>query len=326
MSAIQWTDETWNPTVGCSKVSPGCTHCYAERLAASGRLQQLPVYQGIATDGQWTGTVRCVPERLEQPLRWRKPRRVFVNSMSDLFHPDVPDNFILEVFGIMAVTQRHTYQVLTKRPERANKWLRMFSEVEGAKFHNISSIYLSECADRLLEHYTEESVEEMERRASVLPWPLPNVWLGVSVEDQKRADERIPVLLNTPAAVCFVSCEPLLGPLKLHGERVHMEGGVHVHDGWDYRELDWVIVGGESGQGARPCTVEWIEAIVDECRAAEVPVFVKQLGSNPQWPPVATDTAGRQYYLQQPLLDRKGGNPAEWPQKLQVREYPEVKA
>lgn len=209
-SAIEWTDATWNPVTGCTKVSPGCKHCYAERFAERFRgVQGHPFEQGF--------DLRLWPERLEQPLRWRASRRIFVNSMSDLFHPDVPDAFILRVFEVMEEASHHQFQVLTKRPERA-----------------------LELAPRLV-------------------WPQ-NVWMGTSVESQPYT-RRIDKLRNIPAHVRFLSCEPLLGPLSL-----------------DLAGIHWVIVGGESGPGARPMRPEWVTSIRDQCREVDVAFFFKQWG------------------------------------------------
>lgn len=259
---IEWADATWNPITGCTKVSGGCKHCYAERDWA--RLQHLPAYMGRAfTD------VRCHPERLDQPHRWRRPRRIFVNSMSDLFHPAVPDAFVLDVFRTMAMCEQHTFQVLTKRPERMRDLLCS---------HEVSDDLIGICGD--------EGPE--------LDWPLPNVHLGVSIEDQATADERIPLLLQTPAAVRWVSAEPLLGPVSLNGLRRHGEiwtfiddaltgfratkcGGTHGHP-----RLDWVVVGGESGPKARPMHPEWVRSLRDQCQAAGVPFLFKQWG---EWCP-----------------------------------------
>lgn len=213
----------------------------------------------------WTGEVRTVPEVLDQPLRWKKSKRIFVNSMSDLFHEDVPIGFIYQVFAVMAEANWHTFQVLTKRPGRMKEVLtKLRDEFEGKVFNG--------------------------RKVT---WPLPNVWLGVSVENQQAADERIPLLLQTPAAVRFVSCEPLLGPVDL--ER-HLNGGktlaewkaraLSVVDPYGFRppypRIHWVIVGGESGPGARPMHPDWVRSIRDQCQAAGVPFFFKQWG---QWEP-----------------------------------------
>ncbi len=181
-TSIEWTDTTWSPTRGCSRVSEGCVNCYAERMAARFSGPGRP-FHGFAKDGKWTGKVELIPSKLDDPLRWRKPRRVFVNSMSDLFHEALPFDAISEVYARMACSPQHTFQVLTKRPRRRLEYSRggMLEAFMGGDHETI--------------------------------WPLPNVWEGVSVEDQATADERIPLLLETPAAVRFVSYEPALGPV-----------------------------------------------------------------------------------------------------------------
>ena len=249
-TAIEWTDATWNPTTGCQKVSAGCKHCYAEREWP--RMTRLvPAYAWRAF-----GDVRCHHDRLDQPLRWRKPRKVFVNSMSDLFHPDVPDAFIHAVFTTMAKAPQHVFQVLTKRPERMRELLRLWVEL---------GLTLREGSGAV----------------------LPNVWLGVSVENQSAADERIPLLLDTPAAVRWISAEPLLGPVDLNQLLVDQERGLHgsalheQHDDCYYQsnaQLDWVVVGGESGPKARPMHPEWARSLRDQCAAAGVPFLFKQWG------------------------------------------------
>lgn len=276
-TSIQWTDKTWNPVRGCSVVSPGCRSCYAMKQAHRFSGPGQP-YEGLTklsgrSGPQWTGQIRLVEDALLEPLRWRKPARVFVNSMSDLFHEGVPDRFLQDVFQVMSATPQHTYQVLTKRPERMRHWI--------------------------ARTFTGEVCQ--------------NVWLGVSVEDQQRADERIPLLLQTPAAVRFVSAEPLLGPLDL---APFFDGVLTDFSKRDY-PLHWVIVGGESGPGARPCDVDWVRSIVHQCRASGVPVFVKQLGAKPAgwW----SNSLGPRIGV---LRNRKGGDPAEWPADLRVREWP----
>jgi len=291
MTNIEWTDETWNPVRGCSRVSAGCENCYAERTAIR-MAGPGGHYEGLArkVNGHpvWTGEVRCLPELLDRPLRWRKPRRVFVNSMSDLFHEKVPDEFIDRVFDVMERCPQHIFQVLTKRPVRMWK-------------------YLSEAVPVRPE-----------------AWPLPNVWLGVSVEDQATADERIPVLLDTPAAVRWVSAEPLLVPVDMarwlrHGAPVYPSKHAYRRR----ERLDWVVTGGESGPGARPCDVAWIRSIVEQCRAAAIPVFVKQLGARVSGRVNHPDNEG--YGVHDVRLDdRKGGDPAEWPEDLRVREWPDT--
>lgn len=308
-TSIEWTDTTWNPVVGCTRVSAGCDHCYAARLAAT-RLKGRPEYQSLAVitaSGRpaFTGQIRLLPERLGEPLRWRSPRRVFVNSMSDLFHEQVPDEFIDQVFAVMALARRHTFQVLTKRPER----MRLYTTDAGVRDR------VWEAATILLNH-----------REGGRHWPLPNVWLGVSVEDQRRYDERIEALRQTSAAVRFLSCEPLLGPIEL-GDDFWESGNV----------VDWVIVGGESGPGSRSFDVAWARAIIQQCRDARVPVFIKQLGARPivmganragVWPDGVGferhERDGCAHLFRVLLRDRKGGNPDEWPMELRRREYPET--
>jgi protein gp37 len=308
-TGIEWTDTTWNPVVGCSVVSPGCEHCYAARM--DHRLR------GIAGEEwkPWTApnaayNVRLHPERLTAPLHWRKPRRVFVNSMSDLFHEQVPDEFIDRVFAVMALTPQHTYQVLTKRPERMREYLT--SPRHGEPVETFVELE----KDRI-------STEAWGLGQFLGAWPLPNVWLGVSCEDQRRADERIPLLLQTPAAVRFISAEPLLGPIDLRtGVYAKLGTGTKpnstVMEGWSgttLEGLDWVIVGGESGPGARPCDEGWVFDIVQQCRAAGVAAFVKQLGTNSGWSLGGVWVATHR-------KDRKGGNPSEWPEDLRHREFP----
>ncbi len=234
---------------GCAKVSSGCKHCYAERGWARLAANPKTRYFGRAfTD------VRCHLDALALPLRWRRPRRIFVNSMSDLFHEAVPTLFIADVFAVMAAAPRHTFQILTKRPARCR-------EILGAdQILNFEAL-VAEC----LALYTDEP----------LVWPLPNVWLGVSVEDQQTADERIVALLNTPAAVRWVSAEPLLSPvsLGLFLSRTNMPGFRDL-----LRGLDWVVVGGESGPRARPMHPAWAQALRDQCAVAGVPFLFKQWG------------------------------------------------
>jgi protein gp37 len=298
MSAIEWTDRTWNPCVGCAKVSAGCKNCYAERQAyrvalmehAQGRRSvYLDVIRGEeeAFEGHWNGRAKFLPERLAQPLKWRKPCRVFVNSMSDLFHSDITVEQVASVWEVMRDTPRHTYQILTKRPARML-----------------------------------DVVSTMVKRFGV----LPNVWLGVSVEDQKAADHRIPWLQETGAALRFLSVEPLLGPVDLQLAAFNGADSFGKLEG-----IGWVIVGGESGPGARVCDLDWIREVVTQCRVAGVPCFVKQLGA------AASDAkngiAGAALKVPADFLDRvskrlrdrKGGDMSEWPAALRVRQFPEVK-
>ncbi len=277
---IEWTDATWNPITGCDKVSTGCDHCYAETIAH--RFAGTAAYpDGFAV------TLR--PERLDQPLRWKRSRRIFVNSMSDLFHKDIPDEYIAQMFAVMALAPQHTFQVLTKRHARMRSLLNRY--------------------DFRAEVY--RVVWEKRPDAASVSWPLPNVWLGVSVENQQWADLRIPALLDTPAAVRFLSCEPLLGQVDLRdfvdrwsdddestcdwGHCNEVAVAVRrdfAHEGTNYvsmlpvcvqhRGIDWVIVGGESGPGARPMHPAWARTLRDQCLGAEIPFHFKQWG---EWVP-----------------------------------------
>ena len=251
-SKIQWCDASWNPIRGCSRVSTGCKNCYAERIAVRFADTGQP-YEGVAfpnggrgvdvkleslakggKSSGWTGEVHFIPELLEQPLRWKRPRKIFVNSMSDLFYEKVPDARIHEIFRVMSQARLHTFQILTKRPHRMREYF-------------------------LQPH-------------SWTRYPLPNVWLGVSVEDQKTADERIPVLLETPAAVRWVSYEPALGPVDfLHFPDTTRKAPLP-------KGLDWLVAGGESGPGARCAHPQWIRTVRDQAMLAGVPFFFKQWG------------------------------------------------
>lgn len=259
-SVIEWTDATWNPVTGCTKVSQGCKHCYAERDWS--RLAHLPAYQGRAfTD------VACHTERLDQPLRWKRPRRIFVNSMSDLFHEAVPDDFLDKVFAVMALSPQHTFQVLTKRPERMRDYCKTLGQHNGTDRVSIAAQQISSKAWFLW-------------RMGDVGWCLPNVWLGVSVEDQEAADQRIPLLLQTPAAVRWVSAEPLLGPVDVQAAINRMPWRIGGGDAG----LHWVVVGGESGPKARPMHPDWARSLRDQCAAAGVQYLFKQWG---EWAPNA---------------------------------------
>jgi protein gp37 len=251
-TAIEWTDETWNPVTGCTKVSPGCDNCYAERVTER--------WQGKGTFDK----VVLHEDRLAKPLSWRKPRRVFVNSMSDLFHDDVPDEFIARAFAVMACAPQHTFQVLTKRHGRMRSLLS--SDVTQQAVMDRLDLLMADAEPYAYPH-----------------WPLSNVGLGVSVEDQRWAGIRISALLDTPAAVRFLSCEPLLGPIdltELAPGLVYSNRGFNALVGEP--RIDWVIVGGESGPGARPMHPDWPRSLRDQCTAAGVPFFFKQWG---EWSP-----------------------------------------
>ena len=229
---IEWTDATWNPVTGCTKVSRGCQHCYAERDWRRLAANPNTVYQGRKfTD------VMVHPERLDQPKQWRRTRKIFVNSMSDLFHESVPDTFIAAVFAAMARAPQHVYQILTKRPIRMREIIAR----------------LPELAESLPERHLPADGDLRPRR---------NVWLGVSVEDNEQACLRLPTLMNIPDIVRFASFEPLLGPVRLFPETV----------------IDWAIVGGESGSGARRMLTEWALSLRDQCAEMHIPFYFKQWG------------------------------------------------
>jgi protein gp37 len=302
-SAIEWTDATWSPSLGCDKVSPGCQHCYAINTAYRQEFGfKRSEYQGLTRklpDGSlnWTGKVAVLPERLELPLKWREPRRIFVDSMSDLFHEDVPDDFIDQVFAVMALTPWHTYQILTKRPARMQRYMTTLVQGPWAgrafrdgqpdtdahwRVCNAMTERLLTCPAEVLNRAAAWQDERCpDGDGFMRQWPLPNVWLGTSVEDQQRADERIPLLLQTPAAVRFLSCEPLLGPVSL---RRCLELEPTVGGGWmrwspdPVPPLSWVIAGGESGPNFRPMDLDWARTLRDQCQAAGVAFHFKQIG------------------------------------------------
>jgi len=290
-SKIEWTDETWNPVVGCSKVSEGCANCYAKKVAW--RLAHVPgavgdkyssVVQSYIMGGfHWLGKTAFVETAIEKPLHWKKPRMIFVCSMGDLFHESVPFEWIDWVFAVMALCGQHTFQVLTKRADRMLEYLTSKNR---------------DCPPHAMEQFQKWSTKEcMASWADTpdMPWPLPNVWMGVSAENQQRADEWIPSLLQCPAAVRFVSVEPMLGPIYIKKHivksaafralsRHYGPGGFDASGGQQEREidrLDWVICGGESGAGARAMDVEWARALRDQCGAAGVSFFMKQMGGFP---------------------------------------------
>jgi protein gp37 len=269
-SAIEWTDATWNPTRGCSMVSEGCANCYAMKVAHRFRGPGMP-YEGLTTEsGKWNGKVTLVDDMLTEPLRWRRPRRIFVDSMSDLFHENVPDEFIAKVWDVMHRARYHTFQILTKRPERAAAWLNRCANAESMGWitHN-GSVCPAYGGDGLIVGFDDQ-------------WPLPNVWIGTSVENQVAADERIPHLLRCPAAVRFLSCEPLLGPLDLRQWLGSVLPSVHCQSNDCIDGVRLVIAGGESGKAARPPHPEWFRDLRDQCADANVAYFFKQHG---EWAP-----------------------------------------
>jgi protein gp37 len=266
---IEWTDSSWPVVTGCSRVSEGCTRCYAERLTAT-RLRNVPAYKDLAVlnsngEARWTGEVRLNEKVLEDPLHWRKPRRIFVSQMSDLFHEKCRGEWIADIFGVMARCPQHIFQVLTKRPENMKEFL---ADLLGV----IRSI-----------------------KPNAAPF-LPNVWLGVSVEDQKTADERIPILLQTPAAVRWVSYEPALGPVDFIP---YLDPSCAAFNRLENARVDWVVCGGESGPGARPMHPDWARVVRDQCAVAGVTFFMKQMCER-----------GRKIPFE------------KFPKDLQIREYP----
>jgi len=250
---ILWTDETWNPIRGCSKVSSGCANCYAEAMASRFCGPGLP-YEGIAHEGRWTGVVKLVPERLEDPIRWKRPRKIFVNSMSDLFHESLDETAILAVFDVIrrcATLHGHTFQILTKRAKRMTDLmtrLRFDSAGEGRIWF----------------------ADEADGPGFRLSPALKNLQMGVSTEHQDAANERVPYLLLAPVATRFISAEPLLGHITL-GHLLGLGGGLHQ-----------VVVGGESDTHARPMDPRWVRDLRDECEVLGVPFMFKQWGA---WAP-----------------------------------------
>lgn len=286
-TTIGWTDETWPICVGCDQISPGCKHCYAMRSVHRVNLMQAGcgrpapytnlvelVQLGGRQAPRWTGEVGFYPEKLAMPFGWRSPRRIFVASQSDIFHDKFTNAQIAAIFGVMAATPRHTYQVLTKRPARMRAWFR----------------WLDRCADEhappraeICAIHAANFGANIDSAGVPQVWPLPNVWLGVSAEDQAHADQRIPELLEIPSAVRFISAEPLLEHVNLwaylrspdrdRSLRILERKPEHapVAPG-----LDWVIAGAESGPGARRCSGEWLRSLRDECAGAGVAFFLKQ--------------------------------------------------
>jgi len=295
-TGIEWTDATWNPVRGCTRVSEGCRNCYAEIMAA--RFSKPGQWgHGFAEmkgrDHRWTGKLALIESQLDLPLRWKQPRKIFVNSTSDLFHEALPFGAIMRVFNVMWQTH-HTYQVLTKRADRMHEFMTKWLDLTGEDFSAFKNARGPDETRKTHPSGRGQLFADMLEAMGTPPpgcayptfdwmdgmmrwpaWPAHNIWLGVSVEDQERADERIPPLLETPAAVRFLSCEPLLGPINLNLRALH-----HRHD----VGIDWVIVGGESGRGARPMNPEWARSLRDQCAALSVPFFFKQHG---EWVPFA---------------------------------------
>lgn len=374
-TTISWTDLSWPVVNGCRRTSPGCENCYAERLAAT-RLRNTPKYSGLAVvkecGPQWTGQSRLWTPSLDLPLRTRKPSRIFVADMGDLFYEEVSDEEIAAIFGVMAACPRHTFQVLTKRADRMRRWFEWVAEASRDRFVGPA---LAEHAACWYQRHDQRSTADLLFRSADLaagrPWPLPNVHLGVSVETQKYLDERVPLLLETPAAVRWISAEPLLGPIDVspYLRRTTTEPArfcaispemrtKYGDDPQDImltrstRGLDWVVGGGESGPRARPNDLGWSRALRDQCAAAGVAYFQKQLGARPyervdstlrgyssngdlvplldgapeRRPPDGwtwIHIAGKSWLQRSHgLTDKKGEDPMEWPEDLRIRQFP----
>jgi len=301
-SKIEWTDATWNPVRGCTKISPGCKNCYAETFAERWRgIPGHPYEQGF--------DLRLVPEKLEEPLRWKKPRKIFVNSMSDLFQDGVPFEFIAQCFDVMARAHWHTFQILTKRADRMREFVEWWLTTENGR----------DWFDGLPKH----------------------IWFGVSVENQEWANKRIPELLRIPAAVRFISYEPALSEVSLPAVCRSMNGpcwcGMHIST-TDFSPIDkskcpidLVIVGGESGPWARPFDVKWARHMRQQAYEMHFALFVKQMGSLPivaacrqnhfEWGEANFSEYSATHWRIK-LKDRKGGDMNEWADDLRVRQLP----
>jgi|WetSurMetagenome_2_1015567.scaffolds.fasta_scaffold05956_3 protein gp37 len=268
---ISWADKVWNVVRGCNKVSSGCAHCYAERMAArfSGKGQP---YEGLTHEGRWTGEARFVPDMLDAPRHWGKSSRIFVNSMGDLFHDDITPKQIAAVFGVMAACPQHSFLILTKRPARMRDWFAWLS----MEFRNDDNPWVSQLVWRRAHELTPGGLPSPARHGVL--WPLSNVWLGVSVEDQQTADERIPLLLQTPAAVRWVSAEPLLGPVDVFAflKSDIRDRSLAALKSPPMPGLDWVVVGSESGPGERPMDEVWVQHLRNQCVDAKVAFYYKQ--------------------------------------------------
>jgi protein gp37 len=296
-SRIESVDASWNPTYGCSTLSSGCRNCYARRIAAKS-AKPGQVYYGIAKYSpsgtpRWTGRLVHATEKTWEPLRWQDGRMIAVDTMSDLFHERVLDAWRDEAYGVMALCPQHTFQILTKRPQVMSRyfaapdiWQRIEAEARRIYKNRHGKPYPSE---------------------GHLQGPLPNVWHGVSVENQAAATFRVPLLLRVPSARHYVAAEPLLAPLRLS----HWLGADRV---------SWVVVSGEGGPDARPCDVAWIGSLIEQGKAAGVPIFVKQLGT-------ATNVYGATHETGHSPTDtrtRRASEMDEWPEEIRVREMPDA--
>lgn len=335
-TSIEWADKTWNCLRGCSLTSDGCRNCYAMRQAHRFSGPGGP-YEGLtvltATGPKWSGEVREVPGKLGEPMGWRKPSRIFVNSMSDVFHDDVSDGFIDRMFGVMMLCPQHIFQILTKRPERMFQYMNepgraaaVMAAAAREAFDQDTLVARHGKMPKTAEYHWEAPDELAHIQVKGGTWPPPNVWLGTSVENQKTADIRVPLLVQTMAAVRWLSVEPMLGPVNLG-----LLGTCPKTWGVGYcllaDRIHWVVCGGESGPGARSFDVHWADNLMRECRSTRVAFFMKQVGSRPIRSDLHVPVDGKQPSTREIRIrmnDRKGGDMSEWPKDLRVREYPAV--
>lgn len=266
---IEWTNTTWNVICGCTKVSEGCRNCFAQELHNRRRKAYLAGKKMPLQYAEPFSKIQIFEERLTQPLKWKKSRMIFADSVSDLFHAEVPDELLDRMFAVMTLTPQHTYQVLTKRPDRMLAYFRGLEQRDVAHVFGKATFHVT--ADEEAEYYVHDRL--------AAEWPLPNVWLGVSMEDQQTADMRIPLLLETPSAVRFLSCEPLLGTIDL----LEYYGDEREPHGQYFDHVDWVIVGAETGTQARPVHPDWICNLRDQCVANQIPFFFKGWGEFAPW-------------------------------------------
>lgn len=326
-SNIEWTEATWNPLRGCTRVSEGCRFCYAETVAARFSGPGQP-YEGLARfvtmpdgskDARWTGKVHIAWDHLSDPIRWARPRMIFANSMSDLFHESVPAEEIATIYAVAVAAvhlRGHVIQILTKRAARAREILT--SEAFWEQVNIEASMHVMEGVDSLARRSNDARATLEEYGPGK---PPPGIWMGTSTEHQEAFNERWPELRATPAAVRFLSVEPQIGRIDMceqfgiwwnqtTGEWVRQDGVIRP---------DLVIQGGESGSHAREFRYSWAESLLRQCRAASIAYFLKQMGSNP-----IDDLGYREIAHAAGLKDKKGGEMAEWPERLRVREMPGV--
>lgn len=296
---IVWAEETTNPFPGCVKVSAGCRNCYAEKQAAAPRLQQFEKYRHVISDGKWNGKFFVDEKAMFQPMHWKNPRKIFVNSMGDMFRDAVPFTQLDRQFAVFALCQQHTFQILTKYDDRMLEYY-----TKHFKIFNIAGVAAQMVKDG--DYFHDKILDDYKRAGDV----LPNVWTGVTIENQKMANKRIVNLMQIPAALRWVSMEPMLEDIDFKKVPIEKwwyppmtEEQIFNNEHFKYNKLGWVVIGAESGKNRRRCNVDDVRNVLTQCKAANVPVMVKQL-----------DLDGR--------LSR---DPSEWPEDLRVQEFPEVK-